>query len=76
MNEEQYKIVYYNDEVKVVLSTCLTPNLCLCDARNEPRCCYTASEAHKKIIEYYQNRLDYLKKQTVEEFLHDQGFYQ
>lgn len=69
-------IKYYGDEARVFESSCLNEILCTCQHRHsETKCCLTPEETKNKLIEYYQQRVDMLKKQTTEEFLNDQGIY-
>lgn len=72
----KYTVKYYSDEIQVHLSRCLQENNCTClTFQGDPKCCYTGEEVKKIVEKYYQDKVDYIKTQSVENFLHDQGFY-
>lgn len=74
--EELYQVKYFNDEVQLNASKgCLQPWNCICGDDNLNQCGYTAEEAQKFFIDYYQRRADVIKQQTVEQFLRDHGIY-
>ena len=74
--EELYQVKYFNDEIQLnVTKGCLQPWNCQCSAGTYIKCGYTAEEAHKFFIDYYQRRVDIIKQQTVEQFLRDHGIY-
>lgn len=75
---DKYAITYGHDEIGIRAAKCLNPGLCTCevDISSTPKCGYTAEEAKRYIIEYYKRRVQYLEQQSIEDFLHDSGFYQ
>lgn len=76
-NNDFYSMVYSKDEISIAVSHCKNPGLCTCviDESSAPKCGYTAEQARRFMIQYYKRRIDYLEKITIEEFLHDNGFY-
>ena len=76
MDEIQFTIKFFGDEARVFESKCLSRHFCACNqGNNETQCGYSAAEIKEKLQKYYQDRADYIAKQSIEEFLHDQGIY-
>lgn len=75
MFDEQYTLKYYEDEVKLYPSKCLQPWNCDCANSSGTKCCYSAEEAKQHILKYYRDKLEYLERQELKDFLHDQGIY-
>lgn len=74
VKDEIFQIKYYPDEIRMHVTDCLQPWNCTCHT-GEPKCGYKAEELQKKFIEYYQQRVEYIKKMTPTEFLSDYGYY-
>ncbi len=77
MKDVIYAIKFYPDEIGIFKTECIQPLNCECDKLldNEPKCGYSPEEAHKKFIEYYENRVAYLKKLDTKEFMEEMGYY-
>jgi hypothetical protein len=72
-----YTVKYYGDEIQIHSSKCLQPLNCGCQKVTDGlKCCYTAEEAKQFVTKYYEEKLSYIKNQSVEEFIYDQGFYE
>lgn len=74
-SEEMYKIIYYCDEIGIKPTMCLQPWNCDCSKNIDSKCGYSLGEAKDRIIDYYQKKVEYLKKSTPEEFLKSMGIY-
>ena len=75
-NQVKFTIKFFSDEARVFESQCLNPAFCSCkEASNSTQCAYSAEEIKSRLQKYYQERADYISKQSVAEFLHDQGLY-
>lgn len=76
-NNDFYAIVYSQDEIGIRPTSCKNPGLCTCvvDESSAPKCGYSAEQARRYIIAYYKRRIEYLEKITINDFLHDQGYY-
>lgn len=74
---EIYAIQYGPDEITAIPSACKQMWNCTCDQTvlTEPKCGYTPEELQQRVVQYYQQRVDYLRKLTPEQFMHDLGFY-
>lgn len=76
-NDVMYKIIYFNDEISLRPTDCLSPYDCTCKGKTVGiKCGYKPEEAHKFIINYYEDKVNYLKKITTKEFMNDMGIYQ
>ena len=76
-NNDMYAIVYGHDEIGIRVASCRNPGLCTChnDASAAPKCGYSAEQAKKYIINYYKRRIEHLETSSLDEFLHDSGYY-
>lgn len=73
--ETLYQIVYFNDEVGLRVAKCRQPWKCDCiSSKDHPKCGYTANQARLKMIKYYRQRIQQLRKQDTRQFLDSQGY--
>lgn len=72
-----FAIKFYPDEIGIMRTECLNPIQCSCqnNLNNEPKCGYSPEDVHQKFIEYYENRVTYLKKLSTKEFMEEMGYY-
>lgn len=61
---DKYTIIFTPDEISLTVASDPTHLLT-----------FTADEAKEYIISYYRRKADYIFKQTLTDFMHDQGFY-
>lgn len=74
--EKMYAIKYYGDEIQIWETDCLQVGNCTCKENDfEVKCGYSAQEAKQRLVEYYRSKANYLEKQSLEDFLYDQGYY-
>lgn len=72
----RFTIKYFDDEIKIFENKCMNESICTCKRSSDAsQCAYTAEQIKAKLQEYYQQRADYIAKQSIEDFLHDQGIY-
>lgn len=77
-SEEIYKIVYYCDEIGIKPTLCLQSWNCVCYdpfKETDTKCGYPLEEAKQRVIKYYEDKLNYLKDLSNEEFLRSMGIY-
>lgn len=75
--DESYALKYTDNGVIIHPATCLQPWKCECKflQNKSVKCCYSAEEIKEKVADYYKETADYIQRQSLKDFLHDQGIY-
>ena len=76
-NNDFYAITYGHDEIGIRVAVCRNPGLCTCqtDESSAPKCGYSAKQAKQYIVQYYKRRDEQVEALSIDEFLHDSGYY-
>ena len=73
---EIYELIYFQDEVSINPTVCKQPGFCVCNKDTDGiKCGYSPEEAQKRIIKYYEEKAEWLKKLTPQQFLDSMGIY-
>lgn len=76
LKDELWAVKYYPDEIQIETAKCLQPWNCTCaKSTEEVKCGYTTFETRALVIKYYQDKIDYISRQSDKDFLHDMGYY-